>query len=123
MGNAGTQRDNTPKVLEIVCSMIVEVQNELSKGQKHGDATKSQNSGRKDVIGEQIAEQLIQATVKDYNFAKDPETGLIVRIVDGKVVKVNEQIMEEVIETRKKQGKSIEVKKGPKIDKGQEIDK
>ena len=49
-----------------------------------------------------------------------PETGLTVRIVDGKVVKVNEQLMEEVIETRKKQGKSIEINKGPKIDKGQE---
>ena len=120
MGNAGTQRDNTPQILEIVCSMIVEVQNELSKGQKHGDATKVEKAGRTDVIGEKIAEELIQATVKNHEFAQDPETGLTVRIVDGKVVKVNEQLMEEVIETRKKQGKSIEFNKGPKIDKGQE---
>ena len=51
MGNAGigAQKDNKMRI-QIVCSILAEVQNELKEGQKPGDATKVQAMAQKDDI-------------------------------------------------------------------------
>ena len=99
MENPKAQRDDTKQRMEIVFSIIAEFQNQLEKGQKPGDATKVQSAGQKDGIEtsvEHIVDDLIQTKVKNHDCKYDPETGLSVRIVDGKVIKVNEKIMKEL---------------------------
>ena len=50
MGNAGAQKDDSKMRIQIVCSILAEVQNELKEGQKPGDATKVQAMAQKDDI-------------------------------------------------------------------------
>ena len=47
MGNAGAQKDDSKMRIQIVCSILAEVQNELKEGQKPGDATKVQAIAQK----------------------------------------------------------------------------
>lgn len=119
MENPSAQRDDSKQRMEIVFSIIAEFQNELEKGQKPGDATQVKAAAQKEGIEasvENMVEDLIQTKVKDYDCKYDPETGLSVRIVDGKVIKVNEKVMKEISEDRKRTGKTIKTVKGPKID-------
>ena len=60
MGNAGAQKDDSKMRIQIVCSILAEVQNELKEGQKPGDATKVQAIAQKDDIAEHIAQELMQ---------------------------------------------------------------
>ena len=119
MGDPSAQRDDSKQRMEIVFSIIAEFQNKLEKGQKPGDATKVQAAAQKEgteTSVEHIVDELIQTKVKDHDCKYDPETGLSVRIVDGKVIKVNEKVMKEISEERKRTGKTIKTVKGPKID-------
>lgn len=119
MGDPSAQRDDSKQRMEIVFSIIAEFTNKLEKGQKPGDATQVQAAAQKDGIEtsiEHIVDELIQTKVKDHDCKYDPETGLSVRIVDGKVIKVNEKVMKEISEERKRTGKTIKTVKEPKID-------
>lgn len=110
MENPSAQRDDNKQRMEIVFSIIAEFQNKLEKGQKPGDATQVQAAAQKEGIEtsiENMVEDLIQTKVKEHDCKYDPETGLSVRIVDGKVIKVNEKVMKEISEERKRTGKTI----------------
>ena len=89
MGNAGAQKDDSKMRIQIVCSILAEVQNELKEGQKPGDATKVQAIAQKDDIAEHIAQELMQTVARDNECRYDAETGLAVRIVDGQVIKAD----------------------------------
>ena len=118
MENPSAQRDDSKQRMEIVFSIIAEFQNKLEKGQEPGDATKVQSAGQKEGIEtniEHILDDLIQTKVIDHDCKYDPETGLSVRIIDGKVIKVNEKVMKEIAEDRKRTGKSIKTDKELKI--------
>lgn len=117
MEDPSTQRDDSKQRMEIVFSVIAEYQNKLEKGQKPGDATKVYAAGEKENIEssvEQMVDDLIQTKVKEHDCKYDPETGLSVRIVDGKVMKVNEKVMKEISEDRKRTGKTIKTNKDRK---------
>ena len=111
MENPSAQRDDSKQRMEIVFSIIAEFQNKLEKGQKPGDATQVQAAAQKEGIEtsiENMVEDLIQTKVKEHDCKYDPETGLSVRIVDGKVIKVNEKVMKEISEDRKRTGKTMQ---------------
>ena len=87
MGNAGigAQKDNKMRI-QIVCSILAEVQNELKEGQKPGDATKIQAIAQKDDIAEHVISELMQTVARENECRYDEKTGMAIRIVDGKVI-------------------------------------
>ena len=109
MGNAGAQKDDSKMRIQIVCSILAEVQNELKEGQKPGDATKVQAMAQKDDIAEHIAQELMQTVARDNECRYDSETGLAIRIVDGQVIEANTELFKKIDEQRKNRGKSIKV--------------
>ena len=111
MVNASTesQKDDGKMRIQIVCSILAEVQNELKNGQKPGDATKVQAIAQKDDITEHIVEELVQTVARDNECRYDSETGLAIRIVDGQVIEANAELFKKIDEQRKNRGKSIKV--------------
>lgn len=111
MVNASTesQKDDGKMRVQIVCSILAEVQNELKNGQKPGDATKVQAIAQKDDITEHIVEELVQTVARDNECRYDSETGLAIRIVDGQVIEANAELFKKIDEQRKNRGKSIKV--------------
>ena len=111
MVNASTesQKEDGKMRIQIVCSILAEVQNELKNGQKPGDATKVQAIAQKDDIAEHIVEELVQTVARDNECRYDSETGLAIRIVDGQVIEANAELFKKIDEQRKNRGKSIKV--------------
>ena len=111
MGNP-MQEGDYKKRLDIVCSLVSPVKNELSKNEKAGDATKATTYGDKEVanIQEHLVQEFMQLTVKDHD-VKINDNGLVSRIVDGKEVLINEDLAKEIKERNQK----LTAKKGPKI--------
>ena len=111
MVNASTesQKDDGKMRIQIVCSILAEVQNELKNVQRPGDATKVQAIAQKDDIAEHIVEELVQTVARDNECRYDSETGLAIRIVDGQVIEANAELFKKIDEQRKNRGKSIKV--------------
>ena len=111
MVNASTesQKDDGKMRIQIVFSILEEVQNELKNGQRPGYATKVQAIAQKDDISEHIVEELVQTVARDNECRYDSETGLAIRIVDGQVIEANAELFKKIDEQRKNRGKSIKV--------------
>ena len=109
MGNAGTgsQKEDNKMRIQIVCSILAEVQNQLEEGQKPGDATKVKAIAQKDDIAEHVMEELMQTVAKDNECRYDPETGLAIRIVDGQIIEANAEKFKKIDEQRKNSGRKV----------------
>lgn len=117
MGNPDAQTERRYEV-EVVCSILAEKANELSEQQKNGDATIAGEHGEITISDEQIKNILdafIHSKVIEHECDFDEKTGVSVRIIDGKTVKVNEKLMKETLETRRKQGREIKTRRGPSV--------
>lgn len=117
MGNPEAQKERRFEV-EVVCSILAEKANELAEKQKNGDATITGEHGEITISDEQIKnilDSFIHSKVLEHECNYDEKTGLFVRIVDGKTVKVNEEIMKDTLETRRKQGREIKTCRGPSV--------
>ena len=103
MGNAGigAQKDNKMRI-QIVCSILAEVQNELKEGQKPGEATKIQAIAQKDDISE-----LMQTVARENECRYDEKTGMAIRIVDGKVIEANTESFKKIDQRRKEAGREV----------------
>lgn len=122
MGNPGAQIERRFEVegvgSRVVCSIVKQKANELSKDQEYGDATITGEHGEITISDEQIKNILdafIHSKVIEHECDFDEKTGVSVRIIDGKTVKVNEKLMKETLETRRKQGREIKTRRGPSV--------
>lgn len=108
MGNAGigAQKDNKMRI-QIVCSILAEVQNELKEGQKPGDATKIQAIAQKDDITEHVISELMQTVARENECRYDEKTGMAIRIVDGKVIEANTESFKKIDQRRKEAGREV----------------
>ena len=108
MGNAGigAQKDNKMRI-QIVCSILAEVQNELKEGQKPGDATKIQAIAQKDDIAEHVISELMQTVARENECRYDEKTGMAIRIVDGKVIEANTESFKKIDQRRKEAGREV----------------
>ena len=109
MGNAGTgaQKDDNKMRIQIVCSILAEVQNELKEGQKPGDATKVQAIAQKDDIAEHVISELMQTVARENECRYDEKTGMAIRIVDGKVIEANTESFKKIDQRRKEAGREV----------------
>ena len=109
MGNAGTgaQKDDNKMRIQIVCSILAEVQNELKEGQKPGDATKIQAIAQKDDIAEHVISELMQTVARENECRYDEKTGMAIRIVDGKVIEANTESFKKIDQRRKEAGREV----------------
>lgn len=103
MGNPMPEGDYK-KRLDIVCSLVSPVKNELSKNEKAGDATKATTYGDKEVanIQEHLVQEFMQVSVQDFDFQIEPD-GTIVRNVEGRKVEISEESMEQINEKIQKE--------------------
>ena len=116
MGNAGigAQKDNKMRI-QIVCSILAEVQNELKEGQK---PTKIQAIAQKDDIAEHVISELMQTVARENECRYDEKTGMAIRIVDGKVIEANTESFKKIDQRRKEAGREVKtIKTNTEIDR------
>ena len=103
MGNAGigAQKDNKMRI-QIVCSILAEVQNELKEGQKPGDATKIQAIAQKDDIAEHVISELMQTVARENECRYDEKTGMAIRIIEA-----NTESFKKIDQRRKEAGREV----------------
>ena len=96
------EKDNK-KRLDIVCSLIQPVREHLLKGEKAGDATEVVSYGDKETekLQGQIVNEFMSANVSLHQWGYD-ENNLPTRIVNGKKIRINENLMKQLVEDRKK---------------------
>ncbi len=102
MGSPMPEKDNK-KRLDIVCSLIQPVREYLLKGEKAGDATEVVSYGDKETekLQGQIVNEFMSANVSLHQWGYD-ENNLPTRIVNGKKIRINENLMKQLVEDRKK---------------------
>ena len=102
MENPMSEKENKKK-LDIVCSLIRPVRERLLKGEKAGDATEVASYGDKETekLQGQIVDQFMSANVSLHQWGYD-ENNLPTRIVNGKKIRINDDIMKDLVENRKK---------------------
>lgn len=95
--------------IEIVYAMIQEKAQELEEGQKAGDATIVEGANREDGINKYMDpnNELMEMSIQSHYCGFDPDTGLAVRVVNGKKILVDKELMKEYRDERIRTGKPV----------------